>query len=64
MNLPLVIALNAVLDLALVLAVLAVVRFAHRLHDEARPETVHPSQPIPLHIALPAHGLDELARAA
>ena len=59
------ITLNAVLDLAIVLAILALVRFAHRLdrHDR-RGETLHPSQPIPLHLTLPADEVGELSRAA
>ena len=49
------ITVNAVLDLAVVLAIFAVVRFTHRLdrHDR-RGETLHPSQPLPLHLALPS----------
>lgn len=65
MTLTTIIILNAILDLAVVLAVFAVVRFTHRLHRyEHRPETLHPSQPIPLSLALPQDEAGELARAA
>jgi hypothetical protein len=59
------ITVNAVLDLAAVLAVFAIVRFTHRLHRHDRAgETLHPSQPLPLRLALPADEADELSRAA
>jgi hypothetical protein len=65
MNLTLLIVLNAALDLTALLAVLAIVRFTHRLHHhDTKPETIHPSQPLPLHIALPAEEIEELAEAA
>jgi hypothetical protein len=64
MNLPTLIAVNALLDLAAILVLFAVVRLAHRLHHEERPETLHPSQPIPLRLALPAKEREQLARAA
>jgi hypothetical protein len=59
------ITLNAILDLAVVLAVVALVRLTHRIdrHDR-RGETLHPMQPIPLHMALPADEAGELSRAA
>ncbi len=59
------ITVNAVLDLALVLAIFAVIRFTHLLdrHD-LRGETLHPSQPLPLRLALPADEAEELSRAA
>jgi len=57
--------LIAVLDLAVLLAIFAIVRFTHRLdrHDR-RSATLQPSQPIPQHIALPADAVEELSRAA
>ena len=60
-----IITLNAVLDLAVVLAVFAIVRFTHLLtrHDH-RGETFHPSQPIPLRLALSADEVEELSQAA
>ncbi len=65
MNLTTIIILNAILDLAVVLAVFAVFRFTHRLHRyDRRPETLHPSQPIPLSLALPQDQAEELAVAA
>ena len=59
------ITVNAVLDLAVVLAIFVIVRLTHRLdrHDR-RSETLHPSQPIPLHLALPADEVGELSSAA
>jgi hypothetical protein len=59
------ITVNAVLDLAVVLAIFAIVRFTHRLdrHDR-RGRTLHPSQPVPLHLALPADEVGELSNAA
>ena len=59
------ITVNAVLDLAVVLAVFAIVRLTHRLdrHDR-HSETLHPSRPIPLHLALPADEVGELSSAA
>jgi hypothetical protein len=65
MNITTIITLNAILDLAAVLSVFALVRFTHRLHHhEVAPETVHPSQPIPLRLALPTDEAEELAEAA
>ncbi len=59
------ITMNAVLDLAVVLAVFAIVRFTHRLHlYDRHGETLHPSQPLPLRLALPADEADELSQAA
>ena len=49
------ITVNAVLDLAVVLAVFAIVWATHRLQ---------PLRPIPLHLALPADEAEELSRAA
>ncbi len=64
MSLTTIIILNAILDLAVVLAVFSVVRFTHRLHRyDHLPETLYPSQPIPLSLALP-HEAEELAEAA
>jgi hypothetical protein len=60
-----IIAINAVLDLAIVLALAAVVYLTHRhLHEAARPDTVHPSEPFLARVALPAHEAEELAEAA
>src|ERR1700741_4178204 len=43
MSLTTIILLNTILDLAVVLAVFAIVRLTHRLHRyEHRPETLHP----------------------
>jgi hypothetical protein len=65
MNLTTIIILNAILDLAVVFAVFAVVRLTHRLHRyDHLPETLHPSQPIPLSLAIPQHEAEELAEAA
>jgi hypothetical protein len=65
MSLTTTIILNAILDLAVVLAVFAVVRFAHRLHRYERgAETVHLSEPLPLSLALPQPEAEELAEAA
>jgi len=59
------ITVNAVLDLAVVLAVFAIVRFTHVLHrHDQHGETVHPSQPIPLRLALSADEVEELSQAA
>jgi len=59
------ITMNAVLDLALVVAIFAVVRLTHLLdRRDRRGETLHPSQPLPLHLALPADEAEELSRAA
>ncbi len=65
MTLTTLITVNAFLDLAVVLAVLAVIRFAHRLpaHQDLG-ETAHPSQPISLRLALASDEADELSRAA
>jgi hypothetical protein len=60
MSLPTIIALNALLDLGVVLAILAVVRHTHRLHHhEARP-SLRPAHSI----ALVTDEAEELARAA
>lgn len=65
MTLTTLIALNAALDLAVVLAVIAIVRFTHRLHhQDVRPETLHPSQPLPISVVLTHREADELAKAA
>jgi hypothetical protein len=65
MNIHSLIPLIALLDLAVVLALFAVVRLTHRLHlHEQRPETLLPSQPIPIHLALQAEETDGLAKAA
>ena len=65
MSLTTIIILNAILDLGVVLAMFGVVRFAHRLHRyDHLPETVHPSQPLPLALALPQNADEELAEAA
>ena len=59
------ITVNAVLDLAVVLAIFAIVRLTHRVdRPDHRGETLHPSQPIPLHLALPADEVGELSSAA
>jgi hypothetical protein len=59
------ITVNALLDLAVVLAIFAIVRFTHVLHrHDHRGETVHPSQPIPLRLALSADEVEELSQAA
>jgi hypothetical protein len=65
MTLPTLIPLIALLDLAVVLALFAVVRLTHRLHlYEQRPETLHPSQPIPLRLAVPREETNDLAEVA
>jgi hypothetical protein len=59
------ITVNALLDLAVVLAIFAIVRFTHVLHrHDHLGETIHPSQPIPLRLALPAEEVGELSQAA
>jgi hypothetical protein len=59
------ITVNAVLDLAVVLGIFAIVRLTHRLdrHDQSG-ATLHPAQPIPLHLALPADEVGDLSNAA
>jgi hypothetical protein len=65
MTLTALIALNAILDLAVVAAVFAVVWFTHHLHDhDARPESAHPSQPLPVRVVLTRRAADDLAQAA
>jgi hypothetical protein len=56
------ITVNALLDLAALLAVFAILRLTHR-HDRPA-ESRHLSQPIPLHLVLPADEAEELSRAA
>jgi hypothetical protein len=59
------IALNAALDLAVVLAVFAIVYFTHRRrHDAVKPETILPSEIVPSRLRLPADEASELAEAA
>ncbi|MGH3048677.1 MAG: hypothetical protein ACRDLK_00855 [Gaiellaceae bacterium] len=58
-----IILINALLDLAVVGALAAAVRTGLRLRDAERPETLHPSQPIPLRIAT-EDAEHSLARAA
>jgi hypothetical protein len=55
---------NAFLMAGIVGALAAVVRLAHRLPDEERPETLHPSEPIGLHLVLAEREDSGLARAA
>ncbi len=65
MTLTTLIAVNAVLDLAVVLAVLAIVRFMHRLdRGAARPESRRSPERFPTRHALSARDADELADAA
>lgn len=65
MTLTTLIALNAILDLAVALAVVAIVRFTHLLHhDDAQTEHLHLFRPLPLHVVLPPDEDDEVARAA
>lgn len=56
------ITVNALLDLAALLAVFAIVWLTHR--HPRRAESRHLSQPIPLHLVLPADEAEELSRAA
>jgi hypothetical protein len=56
--------LNAALMAGAVGALAAVVRLGLRLPPRVRSETVHPSQPIALRLALPEDRERELARAA
>jgi hypothetical protein len=56
--------LNAVLAVGVVVGLAAVVRLAFRLHHAERTETLHPSQPIPLHVVAAHDARRELARAA
>jgi hypothetical protein len=62
MNMTTTLILNGFLGLAIVGALAAVVRLAHRLPHHAHAETLHPSQPIPLAV-LEDDG-DQLAQAA
>ena len=56
--------LNTVLALATIGALATVVRLAFRLPSSKRPETLHPSQPLPLRLVARADEDRDLARAA
>ena len=65
MTITTLLTVNALLDLAAVITVFAIVRLTHRLDRHGpRAETVHPSQPIPLRLALPRDEAEELGKAA
>lgn len=55
--------LNMLLAVIAVGGLAAIVRLAHRLPESTGPETLHPSQPIPLRLAAGEEERD-LARAA
>ena len=52
MNTTTMIVLNATLAAGILAALAVAVRLGLRLDDSPRPETLHPSQPIPLRVAL------------
>lgn len=59
------ITLNAILDLAVVLAILAVVRFTHGLdRRDRRGAALSPIHPVAHPVKLPADEAGELSRAA
>ncbi len=65
MTLTTIIAINAVLDLAVVLALAAIVHLAHRWHHDAtRPKTARSSGRLPAHAALSSNEAERLAEAA
>jgi hypothetical protein len=55
---------NVLLAVGIVGALTLVVRLAHRIPEAARSETLHPSQPIELKLALAKEEVDELALVA
>ncbi len=63
MSLTTMLVLNAILSGAVFVALALVFRLAHRLPQERRAETLHPSQPIALALAR-EHDERDLARAA
>lgn len=58
------ITLNALLDLAVVVALFSIVRYMHRLHREPAIETARSTGPLPVHVVLTADEVRNLARAA
>jgi hypothetical protein len=65
MNVTTTLIVNAALGLVAGLSVFAVVRFLHRLHQhDHRAETVLPSQPIAITLALTHDEVEDLAEAA
>jgi hypothetical protein len=65
MNTTTALIINGILSLATIGALAALVRLAFTISrtPKAKPETLHPSQPIPLRVAI-AHEESELVRAA
>jgi hypothetical protein len=55
---------NVLLGVGIIGALALVVRLAHRIPEAARTETLHPSQPLELRLALQKDEVDELARVA
>lgn len=55
---------NVLLGIGIIGALALVVRLAHRVPEAARGETLHPSQPLELRLALRKEDEDELARVA
>jgi hypothetical protein len=55
---------NILLGIGIIGALALVVRLAHRIPEAARTETLHPSQPLELRLALQTDEVDELARVA
>jgi hypothetical protein len=55
---------NVLLGVGIIGALALVVRLAHRVPQAPRSETVHPSQPLELRLALQPEEEDELARVA
>jgi len=64
MNMTSLLLVNAALALALIGALAAVVRVALRMRHAVGAETLHPSQPIPLHLVAAGDEERQLARAA
>jgi hypothetical protein len=55
---------NVLLGIGIIGALALVVRLTHRIPEAARTETLHPSQPLELRLALQPEEADELARVA
>jgi hypothetical protein len=64
MTMTTVLILNAILSGGVFVALGLVFRLAHRLPQMRLPETLHPSQPIPLRLALVHTQGEDLPRAA
>jgi hypothetical protein len=64
MNMTTVLILNGILSAGIFVALALVFRLAHRLPDHGLRETLHPSRPIPLRLALAHEQREDLPRAA